>query len=127
MWSKSDFEFRRTRNGTKVITKSVTDLEVVKSYLSSNNISYNSLFPKSQKPIKAVVRHLPSNTPAEDISDGLVTLGFDVVSVRQMTTTRWSSSEGTRNLPLFHITLPRTEKNPNKFSTCKALATFPSR
>jgi membrane protein required for colicin V production len=38
-----------------------------------------SYFPKHEKPIKAVIRHLPSNTPALDISDGLVSLGFDVI------------------------------------------------
>jgi hypothetical protein len=29
-----------------------------------------------------VIRHLPHNTPAEDISDELVSLGFDVVIVK---------------------------------------------
>jgi hypothetical protein len=104
--AKGDFEFRNTKNGTRVI-KSITDFEAVKSFFSTHNLSYYSFFPKSQKPIKAVRRHLPSNTPAEDISDGLINLGFDVVSVKQMTTRR-SPSEGTRKLPLFLITLPRT-------------------
>jgi hypothetical protein len=40
-----------------------------------------NFFPKSEKPIKAVICHLPHNTPAEDISDGLVSLDFDVVRV----------------------------------------------
>jgi hypothetical protein len=112
-----DFEFRNTENGTRVITKSMTDFEAVKSHFSTHNLSYYS-FPKPQKPIKAVLRHLPSNTPAEDISDGLVTLGFDVVSVRQMTTTRRSPSEGTtaRNLPLFLITIPRTANSQEIFN-----------
>jgi hypothetical protein len=53
--------------------------------------------------IKAViyVRHLPLNTLAEDISDGLVSLSFDVIGVKQMIATRRSPSEGstTINLP----------------------------
>jgi branched-subunit amino acid transport protein AzlD len=32
--------------------------------------------------IKAVIRHLPFTTPAEDISDGLVDFSFDVISVK---------------------------------------------
>lgn len=28
------------------------------------------------------MHHLPNNTPAEDISDGLVNLGFDFISVK---------------------------------------------
>jgi hypothetical protein len=103
---KGDFEFRSTRNGTTVITIGMVDFEAVKSHFSNNNLSYYSIFPKSQKSIKAVIRHLPPSTPAEDIFDGLVALVFDV---KQMTTTRRSPSEGitTRNLPLFLITLPR--------------------
>jgi hypothetical protein len=92
---KDDFEFRSTTNGTRIITKGMADFETVKSYFTKNKLSYYSFFPKSQKPIKAVIRHLPPNTPAEDISDGLVNSGFDVISVKQMTTTRRSLSEGT--------------------------------
>jgi hypothetical protein len=79
-----NFEFRITRNGTRVITRNVVDFQSVKSHFDSQNQSYYS-FPKSEKPIKVVICHLLHKTPAEDISDGLVSLGFDVVSVKQMT------------------------------------------
>jgi hypothetical protein len=79
-----NFEFRSTRNGTRVITINLTDFQCVKSHFDSQNLSYYSFFPKSEKPIKAVIRHLPLNTPAEDISEGMVSLGFDVVSVAQL-------------------------------------------
>jgi hypothetical protein len=36
----------------------------------------------SEKPIKAVIRHLPPDTPAEDISNSLENLGFNVISMR---------------------------------------------
>jgi hypothetical protein len=42
----------------------MADFEVVKSHLSCNNLSYIYFFPKSQKPIKAAIRHLPPDTPA---------------------------------------------------------------
>jgi hypothetical protein len=122
---KGDFEFRNTRNGTRVITKSMADFEAVKSHLSSNYLS--SSFLKSQKPIKAVIPHLPPDTPAEDICEGLVNLGFDVLSVKQTTTTRRSSSDETattRNLPLFLIALPRTAKS-QEISIYPAFAIFP--
>jgi hypothetical protein len=91
----------------------LADFHSVKSFFDQHNLSYFSFFPKSKKPIKAVIRHLPINTPAEDISDGLVNLGFDVISVKQMTTTRRSSPDDPKfiNLPLFLITLPRSEKS----------------
>jgi hypothetical protein len=70
-----NFEFRNTRNGTRVITRGMADFQAIKTYFDNQNLSYFSFFPKSEKPIKAVIRHLPHNTPAEDISDGLISLG----------------------------------------------------
>jgi hypothetical protein len=51
--------------------------------------------------MKAMIRHLSHKTPAEDISDGLMSLGFDVISIKQTTFIRWSPPEGpkTINLP----------------------------
>jgi hypothetical protein len=75
----SKFWVRNTRNGTRVVTKDVVDYQAVKSNFDKNSLSYHTFFPKSEKPIKALLRYLPSNTPSQDISDGLVDLGFDVV------------------------------------------------
>jgi hypothetical protein len=83
------------------------------TYVETHNLHYFTFYPKSLKPIKAVIRHLPLNTPAQDVSDGLMDLGFDIISVKQMSTTRRSPSEGTlfKNIPPFLITLPRTAKS----------------
>jgi hypothetical protein len=77
-----DFEVRNTRNGTRVITRGMADFQSVKSHFDSKNLSYLTFFSKSEKPIKAVILHLPYTTHAENISDGLVSLGFDVVNVK---------------------------------------------
>jgi hypothetical protein len=63
---KENFEFRNTRNRTRVITKTMAGFSEFKSYLEKNNVSYFTFYPKSLKPVKAVIRHLPLNTPAED-------------------------------------------------------------
>jgi hypothetical protein len=60
----------------------------VKSQFNAYNLSYYWFYPKSEKPMKEVIRHRPHNITAEDISDGLVSLGFDVISVKHMTATR---------------------------------------
>jgi hypothetical protein len=80
---KDDFEFCSTRNGIRVVTKGMDDFEAVKAHFSTNNLAYFSFFPKVLKRVKAVIRHLPPNTSAEDISDGLVNQGFDVISVKK--------------------------------------------
>jgi hypothetical protein len=89
----------------------------VKSYLENDNLAYFPFYPKSQKLIKAVIHHLPFNTPAEDISDRLVSLVFDIITFKQMTASRRSPLERstTINLHLFLITLPRTAKSQEMF------------
>jgi hypothetical protein len=79
----------------------MADFQSVKFQFDPNNLSYYSFYPKSENPMKAVIRHLPHNTPAEDISDGLVSLGFDVISVKQMTATRRSPPEGSKTIDLY--------------------------
>jgi hypothetical protein len=117
-----DFEFRSTRNGTRVITRGMADFQSVKSHFENKHLSYYTFYPKSEKPIKAVIRHLPHGTPAEDISDGLVSLGFDVVSVKQMTTSRSPPEESkVITLPLSLVTLPRTAKSQESFPAAKPL------
>jgi hypothetical protein len=115
---KDNVEFRSTRNGTRIITKTMVDVSAFKSYLEKNNLAYFTFDPKSLKPIKAVIHHLPLNTPAEDISDRMVSLGFDIISVKQMIATCHSPPEGTAtiNIPLFLMTLPRTAKSLEMFS-----------
>jgi hypothetical protein len=92
---KGNFEFRNTRSGTRIVTKEMEDFSAIKKHLESKNLSYFTYFPKSEKPIKAVIYHLPSNNPAQDISDRLMDLGFDFISVKQMSSTRRSPSQGT--------------------------------
>jgi hypothetical protein len=78
----------------------MADFQCVKSHFETYNLSYYSFCPKSEKPMKAVMCHLPHNTPAEDMSDALVSLGFDVISVKQMTATRRSSPEVSKTINL---------------------------
>jgi hypothetical protein len=77
----------------------MVDYQSVKAHFETNNLSYYTFYPKSQKLIKAVICHLHQNTPAEDIRNGLVDLDFDVISVKQMSTTR-RSPEGTTSITL---------------------------
>jgi hypothetical protein len=62
---KGSFEFRNTKNGNRVLTKEMADFSAIKSFFLSKKFSFYTFFPKSQKPIKAFIRYLPPNTPAE--------------------------------------------------------------
>jgi hypothetical protein len=90
---KGNSEFCGTRNGIRPITRGMADFQSVKSHCTCN-LSFYFFYPKSEKYMKALIRHLPHNTPAEDISERLVGLRFYTISVKQMTATRRSSPEG---------------------------------
>jgi hypothetical protein len=110
---EGQLEFRRY--GTRVVTKGMADFSAIKEHFNSQNLNYFTFFPKSLKPMKAVIRHLPGNTHAEEIYGGLVELGFDIISVKQMSTIRRSQGSESINIPLFHITIPRSEKSHEIF------------
>jgi hypothetical protein len=115
--AKGSFELRNTKNGTRVITKEMANYLAIKSQLQKKKkkkkkIPFYTFHPKSVKPIKAIIRYLPSNTPAEDIANELLALGFRVIGVRQMTPTRPQASD---NLPLFLVKLPRSDKSQEIF------------
>jgi hypothetical protein len=79
-------------------------------HLENRNLPYFTYHPKSLRPVKAVIQHLPGDTPAEDLLDELV-LGFSVISVRQLTATKQQPQGGNQivNLPLFLVTRPQRE------------------
>jgi hypothetical protein len=63
--------------------------------------------------VKAVIRQLPQDTPAENFSNELVALSlFIVISVRQMTVTRPQPQEyhETFNIPFLLVTHNRKKK-----------------
>jgi hypothetical protein len=70
-----------------IITKEMVDYSLMKSYPEKNNLHYFIFSPDSKKIIKALIRHLPRDMPAEDIFNSIEDLGFNVVNVRQMTAT----------------------------------------
>jgi hypothetical protein len=92
----------------------MVDYSAMKSYLEKNNLQYFTFSPNSEKPIiKAVILHLPPDTPAEDISNSLEGLHFNIINVRQLTTNRGAQNRQTyaENLPLFLVTLTRNVKS----------------
>jgi hypothetical protein len=78
----------------------------MKSYLDKNNLRYFTFSPNSEKPFKAIIRHLPPDMPAEVISNSLENLGFNVINVREMTTTRQHPMEKPTWKPSLHSLLP---------------------
>jgi hypothetical protein len=63
------------------------------------------------------MRHVPPDTPEEDISNSLEGLGFYVINVRQLTTNQRAANGQTHveTLPLFLVTLTRNVKSQEIF------------
>jgi hypothetical protein len=51
--------------------KEMADYSAIKSYLETNNFHHFTFSPNSEKAIKAVIGHIPPDTPAEDTSNRL--------------------------------------------------------
>jgi hypothetical protein len=77
-----------------------------KSYLEEKDLHHFTFSPNSEKPIKAVISHLPPDMPMEGISNGLDDLGFNVINVRQMMPTRTAPNRQTTWYPFLYSLLP---------------------
>jgi hypothetical protein len=106
---KGNFEFQSTHNGTRVVTREMADYSAIRECFHSKNLNYFTFYPKSHKPVKAVIRHLPIDTPDEDISKGLQDLGYSLLSVKQMTA--FPTLSRRRQL---HLQPPPFPSNPNQ-------------
>jgi hypothetical protein len=65
----------------------MSDYSAMISYQEKNILHYFTFFPHSEKPIKVVIHHLPPDTPAQDISNGVEDLSYNVNNVKQITAT----------------------------------------
>jgi hypothetical protein len=92
----------------------MANYSAIRALFDGRNMNYYTSHPKSDKPIKAVIRNLLIETPAEDICNGSSELGFSVMSVRQLTSNRRSPEGDNQRLPLF-ITLQKTAKSTEIF------------
>jgi hypothetical protein len=61
----------------------MADYLSMKSYLEKSSLHYFNFSPNSEKAIKAVIHHLPPDTPVEDISSSLEDLGSIVIKVNK--------------------------------------------
>jgi hypothetical protein len=91
----------------------MADYKTIQNPLSQNGLPFFTFYTKGDKPVKAFIRHLPSNNSSDDISVALRELGYEVISVKQMTAKRPSpEGEVTHvSLPLFLITLARNQNS----------------
>jgi hypothetical protein len=98
---KKEYKFQNTQNRTCIITKEMAAYSAMKSYMVKNNLHSFTFSPNTEKPIKAVICHLPPDKPAEVISNSLEKLSFSIINMRQMTNTRGTSP----SIPCYLLTI----------------------
>jgi hypothetical protein len=105
-------KFRNRRSGTHIITKEMAEYSNMKCYLEENNPHYFTFSLNSENPVKAVIRHLLPDMPAENSSNSLEDLAFSVIYVTQVTVTRKRTQRTTprRNSPSVSFYLNRKYK-----------------
>jgi hypothetical protein len=110
-------EFRNTGNGIKMVVKETADYSAIIRHLDTRKLPCYTFHLKLLKPVKAVIRYIPGDTPAEDISYEVMALGFSVISGRQMIASKPQPQGGTQlvNLPLFLVIVNRSEKSLDTF------------
>jgi hypothetical protein len=54
---KGFFEFRNAKAGTRIVSREMADYSAIRHYLDCQHLNYCTFLPKSEKPIKAVIRH----------------------------------------------------------------------
>jgi hypothetical protein len=57
-----EFFFRNTASGTRITTNNMADYKATQNLLSQKNLPFFTFYTKGDKPVKPVIRHLPSNT-----------------------------------------------------------------
>jgi hypothetical protein len=72
----------------------MADCKIIQKFLSQRGLPFFTFYTKGDKPVKAVIKHLPNNTLSEDITVALKELGYEVISVKQMTAKRPSPEGG---------------------------------
>ncbi|GBN64747.1 hypothetical protein AVEN_57261-1 [Araneus ventricosus] len=93
----------------KLFTQNDESCRSLTKFLKANQMDYFVITPRSDRPIKIVIRDLPQDTSTDTIKYALVTEGkFEVDKVVQVTRFRTKQP-----LPLFQVTLPNIEENKN--------------
>jgi len=74
--ARNTSEYRTSQIDIRVVTKEMRDYSDVMRRLNQNKLHCFTFHPKLHETVKASIRHLAGDTPAEDISNELVALGF---------------------------------------------------
>ncbi|KAI4463262.1 associated with zinc finger [Holotrichia oblita] len=75
---------RSTREGIKVFTKTSYDFRRLKKLLEGKGIQHHTYSLKEEKPLKIVIRGIPTEVKVQEVEEDLRERGFPVISAARM-------------------------------------------
>lgn len=102
-----DFRGHINTSGIRVNVFSEEDFRKVQALLDAEKIKFHTYMLKTDKPVKVIIRHLPTSTKPEAIQEELLAMDFPVTNVTQFKSRRDGEI---KPIPIFLVTLTRTEK-----------------
>ncbi|GFW16138.1 nucleic-acid-binding protein from transposon X-element [Trichonephila clavipes] len=92
------FQSQMSGRFLKVTVADDVDYRALSKWLESSGVEFKSFMLKQDRPVKVVIRGLPSNTEPEDIKAEIETEGFQVLKISQMKNFRTKAP-----MPLFYL------------------------
>jgi hypothetical protein len=75
-------------NRNPITSNSMVDYNAIQEFRTEKNLHFFTFYTKADKPVKAIIRHLPGNIYSENITVALQEIDYDVASVKQTTAKR---------------------------------------
>ncbi|GFU77162.1 uncharacterized protein TNCV_1423351 [Trichonephila clavipes] len=101
---------RKAGQYIKLYTDTFDQYHALNTFLDNVKFPHYTITPKTQRPIKVVIKGLPRDTKPTDISNDLIDLGFTEDRVTQLI-----GNISKQLLPVFSVTLPRNLSNAKIF------------
>ncbi|XP_025833282.1 uncharacterized protein LOC112905331 [Agrilus planipennis] len=108
--ARSNIKFLKARNiadGISVHPETAMDYKNMKQLLVREKVEYHTYLLQEDKPLKVVLRGIPTDIQAADVSEDLKAQGFNVENVVRMTSAKTKTP-----IPLVLVILPKDDKRP---------------
>ncbi|GFX52913.1 nucleic-acid-binding protein from transposon X-element [Trichonephila clavipes] len=102
----------------KVTVADDVDYRALSKWLESSGVEFKSFMLKQDRPVKVVIRGLPSNTEPEDIKTEIEAEGFKVLKISQMKNYRTKAP-----MPLFYLQIENGADAPKIYDFTELFGT----
>ncbi|GFT24803.1 nucleic-acid-binding protein from transposon X-element [Trichonephila clavipes] len=112
------FQSQMSGRFLKVTVADDVDYRALSKWLESSGIEFKSFMLKQDRPVKVVIRGLPSNTEPEDIKSEIEAEGFKVLKISQMKNYRTKAP-----MPLLYLQIENGADAPKIYDFTELFAT----